>query len=80
VTIPEAGTILRQLLQINGRLDEQALEMTVLRKELDVQFKRIADLQAQLDVLPAARKGRAAALTLVSPSRPSPNGNGTGSR
>jgi hypothetical protein len=80
VTIPEAGTILRQLLQINSRLDEQALEMTVLRNELDVQFKRIADLQAQLDVSPAARRKRAAALTLVPPLRPSPNGNGTGSR
>jgi hypothetical protein len=80
VTISEAATILRQLLQINGRLDEQALEMTILRNALDVQFKRIADLQAQLDVLPSARRRRAAALTLVPPSRPSPNGNGTGSR
>jgi len=54
----ETSTILSRLLQISSRLDEQALEITLLRHELDIQFRRIAALQAELDVLPAVQRRR----------------------
>jgi hypothetical protein len=54
----ESPTLLNRLLQMSSRLDEQALEIGLLRNELDVQFKRIVELQAQLDVLPAVQRYR----------------------
>ena len=44
--------------ELASRFREQALEMATLRAALDIQFKRIADMQAELDVLPQARKRR----------------------
>ena len=44
--------------QLHARLQEQALEVASLRAASDIQFKRIAQLQAELDQLPVARKRR----------------------
>lgn len=44
--------------ELASRVREQALEMTALREALEVQFTRIAQLQAELDVLPQARQRR----------------------
>ena len=44
--------------EIGSRLREQALEIASLRAALDIQFRRIADMQAELDLLPHARKRR----------------------
>ena len=52
-------------------------EMTTLRAELALQFKRIASIQAELDVLPQARKRRK---TLRSFLLPPPSHNGDGPR
>ena len=46
------------LKQLVTRLHEQSLEMATLRAALDVQFTRIAQMQAELDLLPHARKRR----------------------
>jgi hypothetical protein len=62
--------------QLEARLQEQALEMANLRTALDVQFKRIAQLQAELDVLPHARKRRSKLRALLIPA--SNNGHGRG--
>ena len=65
-----------QLRQLATRLHRQNTEIAILRMKLDLQFKRISQIQAELDVLPAARKRRQSlrVLTLSAPS--SPNGNG----
>jgi hypothetical protein len=76
VTTLESSAILKQLREINNHLQEQALEMTAARAELDIQNKRISELQAQLDALPANRRRRQAIGLLASQSRPSRNGNG----
>lgn len=47
---------LPMLRQLDARLHEQALKMDSLRAALDSQLKRIAQMQADLDVLPRARK------------------------
>ena len=60
MTTLEATDILKRLRELGERLDLHALEMSNLRAFLDTQFKRIADLQAELDVLPAARRRREA--------------------
>jgi hypothetical protein len=54
----ESPALLSRLLQLSSRLEEQALEMAIMRTELDIQFKRIAALQAELDVLPAVQRRR----------------------
>jgi uncharacterized coiled-coil protein SlyX len=36
--------------ELASRLREQALEMATLRAAVDVQFKRIADMQTELDL------------------------------
>ena len=48
--------------------------MTTLRTALDVQFQRIAQMQAELDALPVARERRRYIRTLMTPA--SHNGNG----
>jgi len=71
---PTAG----ELRQLSARLDEQRSEMTRLRRKLDVQFKRISDLLAELDTLPATRKRRPSLRALTQSPPPSSNGNGRG--
>ena len=57
--VPEFQSILAELRRTNSRLDTQGLELNVLRNELDIQFKRIASLQAELDLQAAhTRRGR----------------------
>lgn len=60
------------LKQLDAKLQAQASEVANLRAALDVQFKRIAAMQAELDVLPTARERRKS--NLLQP--PSNNGNG----
>jgi hypothetical protein len=64
--------------QLDARLREQSLDMANLRAALDVQFKRIAQMQAELDMLPHARKRRSLLAGLR--QAPSHNGNGRGHR
>ena len=59
MTAPEFQSLLAELRRANSRLDTQGLELNVLRNELDIQFKRIASLQAELDLQAAhTRRGR----------------------
>lgn len=59
MTAPEFQSILAELRRTNSRLDTQGLELNGLRHELDIQFKRIASLQAELDLQAAhTRRGR----------------------
>jgi hypothetical protein len=51
--------------QIAARLEDQALESAALRSALDIQFTRIAQMQAELDVMPGGRQQREALLTRV---------------
>jgi hypothetical protein len=62
------------LKQLDAKLQAQAWELDNLRAALDVQFKRIAQMQAELDVLPSARNRRKFLRAQLDP--PSNNGNG----
>jgi hypothetical protein len=53
-----ASKIVAELRALSTRIDQQRTEMSSLRVKLEIQFKRIACLQAELDVLPTARKQR----------------------
>jgi multidrug resistance efflux pump len=46
------------LKQLQAHLHEHSLQMASLRAALDIQVTRIAQMQAELDVLPQARKRR----------------------
>jgi len=46
------------LKQLQARLHEHSLQMATLRAALDIQLTRIAQMQAELDLLPHARKRR----------------------
>jgi hypothetical protein len=70
-----ASTLLNELRQLSDRLNEQALEMAALRAAVDVQFTRIAHMQAELDVLPVRRDRRKTIRALLHPPVAS-NGNG----
>jgi septal ring factor EnvC (AmiA/AmiB activator) len=59
--------------QIDARVEAQ---LASLRAALDVQFKRIAQMQAELDVLPQARQRRNTLRELLTSA--SHNGNGHG--
>jgi hypothetical protein len=61
--------------ELVSRLREQALEMASLRAALDIQFRRIADMQAELDLLPHARRRRQTLRALLA-QPPSHNGEG----
>jgi uncharacterized coiled-coil protein SlyX len=65
-----------KLQELEARFREQAVEMTNLSTAIDVQFKRIAQIQAELDALPQARRRRLALLA----QPPSHSGNGRGDR
>jgi len=68
-----AKSAVTNLKQLVSRLHEQELEMATLRTAIDVQFKRIAQMQAELDQLPHARRRRQALRPLLA-ERPSRNG------
>jgi hypothetical protein len=53
-----ATRIVSELRALSCRIDEQRAEIASLRVRLEIQFKRIAYLQAELDVLPVAKKQR----------------------
>ncbi len=60
--------------QLDARLRAHALEMASLQAAFDIQTTRIAQMQAELDVLPQARKRRLLQSKLV--IQPSHTGNG----
>ena len=62
--------------ELGARLREQATEMDDLRAALDVQFKRIAQMQSELDLLPQARRRRQSVLALQSHDAAAHNGDG----
>ena len=62
------NTALGILQEFGTRLREQALEIAQLRAALDVQFQRIAEMQAELDRLPQARRRRQVAAAGASES------------
>ena len=49
-----AAALLKQLREVNFLLRAQAREIANLRASTDIQFKRIAQMQAELDVMPGA--------------------------
>jgi hypothetical protein len=70
----DSSAILKELAQLNARLAGLNFEMEGIRTTLAIQFKRIAELQAELDLLPAARRRREG--MRISPPPPAHNGNG----
>jgi hypothetical protein len=52
-------------------MHQLATEIAALRRELDVQFRRIASIQAELDVLPTGRRRRAELLGFLATAPPS---------
>jgi predicted DNA-binding ribbon-helix-helix protein len=65
------------LKKLDAQLQEQALEVANLRSALDVQFKRIAQMQAELDILAMAR-ARRKPISALSHQMPARNNNGNG--
>ena len=61
------------LQQLDRRIQEHTLEMARLRAALEIQFKRIAQMQAELDGLPQAIRRRR--LLLAEPSSLTRNGH-----
>jgi len=59
--------------QIDARVEAQ---LAGLRAALEVQFKRIAQMQAELDVLPQARQRRNTLRELLTAAPHNGNGNG----
>jgi hypothetical protein len=64
--------------QVMFRLHAQAQELTTMRAILDIQFKRIAQMQAELDLLPHARRRREALRSLL--TEPFPHNGDRGDR
>ena len=56
-------------------LQELGAHLHELQEVVDIQTKRIAQMQAELDVLPVARKRRESLRALLT-AQPSHNGNG----
>ena len=74
MTVLESSAILRELAVLNAHVTGLALELAEVRSTLDIQFKRIAALQAEVDLLPASRRRRDA----VRPPAAVPPNNGNG--
>ena len=74
-----AASVVRHVQQINVRLEEQAQEIKRLQRTTDIQFKRIASMQAELDAMPTARrKRRQIVRALLRPFVTHVNNNGNG--
>jgi hypothetical protein len=76
-TVPtlQSLAILTELRELKDLLELHGLEMQSLRAALATQFKRIAQMQAELDLQPAARKRREAVLWSAKPSQGGGNGH-----
>ena len=61
---------------MNARLAGLTFEVAGVRATLAIQFTRIAELQAELDLMPAARQRRHAMRAPVAAPSPGHNGNG----
>ena len=72
------AVIVSQLRLMNVQLKAQAVEIASLRAAADIQFTRIADMQAELDVLPTARERREEVRVLRRPPDSAGNHNGNG--
>jgi hypothetical protein len=57
-------------------VETQAAQLAAIRAELSIQFTRMAQMQAELDALPRARKRRRAAYARLPPLLSHPSGNG----
>ena len=68
MTTSDSAAILKELAAMNARLAGLTFEVAGLRSTLDIQFKRIAALQAELDMLPTARRRREATRMSLPPS------------
>lgn len=65
------------LKELTARLAGLTFEMAGIRSVLDIQFKRIAAMQAEIDLLPVARRRRRQEMHLATSLRPpAHNGNG----
>ena len=71
----ESPDILRELAMLNAHVAGLALELAEVRNSLDIQFKRIAQLQAEMDLSPAGRRRGA---VRAPASVPAHHGNGDG--
>jgi len=67
------------LREFHEMLQAHAREIAGLRAAIDVQFARMAQMQAELDVLPTARERRRQIRTLIAPLSEA-NGNGRSHR
>ena len=76
MTEHESSAILKELAVLNAHVEGLALELVDVRTTLDIQFKRIAALQAEVDLLPAARRRREALRAPAVVALPAHNGNG----
>jgi hypothetical protein len=73
-------TLIQLLRHMNTRFEEQLAETKKLQALIDVQFKRIAAIQAELDVLPIAQQRRNTIRALLQPLISAQPHNGTGHR
>ena len=71
-----AASVARRVQQISVRLEEQAQEIRRLQRTADIQFNRIAHMQAELDTIPVARKRRQIVRALLRPFAAHANNNG----
>ena len=65
--------MIKKIAELEAQLNEQAREVANLRAAFATQFKRIEQMQAELDQLPAARRRRR---MLEATLHVPPNGNG----
>jgi len=72
------ATVLQMFRDITATLAAQAEQMNGFQQLLNLQTKRIAAIQAELDVLPAARRRRKMLRVRLQPllAEPSSSGNG----
>ena len=77
MTEHESSAILKELAVLSAHVEGLALELVDVRTTLDIQFKRIAALQAEMDLSPpAARRRREAMRAPAVVPLPAHNGNG----
>ena len=67
------STLLTEVRELKALLEMHGLEIQNLRAALTVQFTRIAQIQAELDLQPTARRRRDAVLSSAGPAH---GGNG----
>jgi uncharacterized coiled-coil protein SlyX len=75
------SSFLAEIQKINNRVTTQAADIEALQATAAIQMTRIAQLQAELDVLPAAvERRKEVRASFAEPAMPSGNGNGKSHR